>query len=188
MRAVPDSESYLARHLALVGFMGAGKSTLGLAIAREMGRPCFDTDHEVESRLGRTIVDLFAGGEEATFRRVEAEVVTDLVERPPAVLSLGGGALDDPGTRSTLFDRCLVVHLFVSWDDIRLALPGLVANRPLLQGRSESEIHELYVKRQRTYRDAHLRVDAPRGDVNAAARHVLSMLTACAADPSAAQS
>jgi shikimate kinase len=173
----------LARHLALIGFMGAGKSTLGRAIAREMGRPCFDTDHEVESRLGRTIVDLFAAGEEAMFRRVEAEVVNDLVRRPPAVLALGGGALHDSGTRATLFDRCFVVHLFVSWADVRRALPTLVANRPLLQGRSESDIHELYLKRQGTYANAHLRVDAPRGDVTAAAKHVLSLLTAAGAAP-----
>jgi shikimate kinase len=180
----PESrEGHLARHLALIGFMGAGKSTLGRAIAREMGRPYLDTDHEVESRLGRTIVDLFAAGEEATFRRVEAEVVNDLVRRPPAVLSLGGGALHDAGTRATLFDRCFVVHLFVSWADVRQALPTLVANRPLLQGRSESDVHELYVKRQSTYRDAHLRVDAPRGDVTAAAKHVLSLLTAAGAGP-----
>jgi shikimate kinase len=172
-----------SRHLALIGFMGAGKSTLGPAIAREIGRPWFDTDHEVESRLGRTIVDLFSAGEEATFRRVEAEVVTDLVQRPPAVLSLGGGALHDSGARATLFDRCLVVHLFVSWADVRQALPTLVANRPLLQGRSESDIHELYLTRQETYRDAHLRVDAPRGDVTAAARHVLSLLTAAEEGP-----
>jgi shikimate kinase len=174
----PESrEGYLARHIALIGFMGAGKSTLGPALAREMERPYFDTDHEVESRLGRTIVDLFAGGEEATFRRVEAEVVNDLVRRPPAVISLGGGALHDSGTRATLFDGCFVVHLFVSWADVRLALPTLVANRPLLQGRSESDIHELYLKRQWTYQNAHLRIDAPRGDVTAAAKRVLSQLT-----------
>jgi shikimate kinase len=163
------------RHIALAGFMGAGKSTLGPVIAGALERPFFDTDVEVERR-GRTIVDFFAAGEERAFRALEAEVVRELVDGPPAVLSLGGGALQNDGTRALLGERSLMVHLVVSWEVIRAQLPLLVSTRPLLQGRSELEIQQLFMRRERTYAAAHLRVEAPRSDVESAAAHVLAEL------------
>ena len=163
------------RHIALVGFMGSGKSSLGPPIAQALGRPFFDTDTEVERR-GRTIVDFFAAGEEPAFRALEAEIVRELVAGPPAVLSLGGGALQNDGTRALLAERSLMVHLVVPWEVVRAALPVLVATRPLLQGRSELEIHQLFMRRERSYAAAHLRVEVPRTDVAAAATHVLAEL------------
>lgn len=169
-------ERQLARHLALVGFMGAGKSSLGRIIAGELGRPFVDTDDAVEERGGRTIESWFAAGEEPTFRALEAATIRELLDQPPMVLALGGGALQDPVTRALLFDRCFVVHLFVSWAQVRAALPALAAGRPLLRDRPEGDIHELYIRRQATYRNAHLRIDAPRGRPDAAAADVLSRL------------
>jgi shikimate kinase len=166
---------HLARPLALVGFMGAGKSSLGREIASALGRPFLDSDVEVERRGGRAIADYFAAGEAPLFRALEAEVVRDLAHGPPAVLSLGGGALLDPGTRALLLERCFVVHLFVSWPEVRAALPALRGTRPNLQGRTETEVHELYLARQWTYRGAHLRIDAPRTSVAEAAERVLAV-------------
>ena len=170
--------AHRARSLALVGFMGAGKTSLGQAVAQDLGRPFVDTDVELERRGGRAIADYFAAGKEAVFRTLEAEVIADLVAEPPCVLSLGGGALLNAGTRRLLLERCFVVHLFVSWADVRDALPALKATRPLLQERTDAEIHELYVRRQWTYRTAHLRIDAPRTSVTEAAARVLSLLAA----------
>ena len=62
----------LGRHLALVGFMGAGKTTVGREVAERLGRPFFDADEEIERRTGTTIAELFQDGEER-FRRVEEE-------------------------------------------------------------------------------------------------------------------
>jgi shikimate kinase len=166
----------LSRHLALTGFMGAGKSSLGRIMADRLRRPFFDTDEVVEERGGRTIADFFGSGEESAFRTLEAVVIRELVEQPPVVLALGGGALEDQQTRALLLERCLVVHLFVSWATVRALLPGLVPGRPLLQGRSQSEIHDLYLRRQQTYRTAHVRIDVPRGELPAVADEVLSRL------------
>ena len=143
--------------------MGAGKSSVGRRVAERLGRPFLDTDHVVEERSGRSIPDFFAAGEEAAFRALEADAVRDLVERPPMVLALGGGALEDPATRALLLERALVVHLVVSWPQLRAALPGLAEGRPLLRGRSEEEIRALYERRRATYRAAHLQIEAPRG-------------------------
>jgi shikimate kinase len=167
---VPDE-----RHIALAGFMGAGKSSLGPVIAGALERPFFDTDVEVERR-GRTILDFFAAGEEPAFRALEAQVVRELVAGPPAVIALGGGALQDEGTRELLGRRALLVHLAVSWEAVRAELPALMTTRPLLQGRSELEIHQLFMRRERNYARAHLRVDVQRGGIEPAAQQVLAHL------------
>jgi shikimate kinase len=168
----------LSRHIAFVGFMGAGKSTMAELTARRLGRAWFDTDDVIVQRCGRSIPELFAAGEQDHFRALEKQVIAELLAGDPAVLSLGGGALEDAGTRTVLFERAFVVNLAVSWRDVQAELPTLMRTRPLLQDRSEGEIHELFLRRQATYRKAHLRIRAPRGDVETAAEYVLSVVTA----------
>jgi len=65
------------------------------------------------------------------------------------------------------------VHLAVPWEHVRAELPTLMATRPLLQGRSELEIHQLFLRRERNYARAHLRVDVQRGGIESAAAQVL---------------
>jgi shikimate kinase len=168
----------LNRHIAFVGFMGAGKSTMAELTARRLGRVWLDTDQVIAQRCGRSIPELFAAGEQDHFRALEKEVIAELLIGEPAVLSLGGGALEDADTRAVLFERAFVVNLAVSWRDVQAELPTLMRTRPLLQNRTEGEIHELFLRRQATYRKAHLRIRAPRGDVEAAAEYVLSVVTA----------
>jgi shikimate kinase len=168
----------LSRHIAFVGFMGAGKSTMAERTARRLGRAWFDTDEVIAQRCGRSIPELFAAGEQDRFRALEKQVIAELLVGDPAVLSLGGGALEDADTRTVLFERAFVVNLAVSWRDVQAELPTLMRTRPLLQDRSEGEIHELFLRRQATYRKAHLRIRAPRGDVETAAEYVLSVVTA----------
>jgi shikimate kinase len=165
-------ERKLDRHIALVGFMGAGKSSIGALLADALERPFHDSDDTVEKQTGHTLQALFAQGE-AQFRTIEAAVVRELVAGPPAVISLGGGALQAESTRSLLVTRCFVVHLYLSWEDVRTAMPGLSVDRPLLQ-RPLAEIHQLYLERQKTYRDAHARVHVQRDDVDTAFRRVLA--------------
>jgi shikimate kinase len=146
-------------------------------IAARLGRAWFDTDRVVVERCGRSIPDLFAAGEQAAFRALEKQVIAELLMGEPAVISLGGGALEDLTTRDALFDQAFVVNLAVSWRDVQVELPTLMRTRPLLQDRSEGEIHELFLRRQATYRKAHLRIRVPRGDLDAAADYVLSVVT-----------
>src|SRR6266446_4114825 len=95
----------LHRHVALVGFMGAGKSTLAADVALRIGRPFLDLDDEIERRTGSTVVELFRAGE-ASFRGIEEEIVCDALERlEPHVLALGGGAVLSERTRRTLRER-----------------------------------------------------------------------------------
>lgn len=155
--------------------MGAGKSSVGRLLAEALGLPFHDTDAHVEERAGRSI-DAFFPEEEATFRRLEAEAVAELVARGPALIALGGGALMNAETLALLQKRALLVHLYVPWADARSYLPALMDTRPLLRGRSLEEIRRLYEARLATYRQAELEVSVGRAGPEAAAAAVLEAL------------
>src|SRR6266436_1174773 len=106
----------LHRHVALVGFMGAGKTTLAAEVALRIGRPFLDLDDEIERRSGSTVVELFLKGEPG-FRSLEEEIVCEVLERlAPHVLALGGGAVLSERTRRTLRERAITVLVPVDVD------------------------------------------------------------------------
>ena len=164
--------------IALAGFMGVGKSTVGRLLASELSRTFIDTDEVVELDLDRTIVDCFQAGDEAIFRDAEAAAVRQALSRDPAVIALGGGALLRDDTRALLLEEALLVHLYVPWTEVRKWISGYVATRPLLHGRSTREIHELYLARLAVYREAHLEVAVPRTSPEEACQQVLGALQA----------
>ena len=164
------------RPIALAGFMGVGKSTLGKLLADALHRDFFDTDREIERRSGRTPNDFFANGEEAEFRRIEAQVVRELVRRGPVVISLGGGALLDPTSRKLLQHKTALVHLHVSWTHLRVHLSEIAEGRPLLKGKSVPEIHRMYLARHHTYQGAALRITVSRVSIDEAMRTILTAL------------
>jgi shikimate kinase/3-dehydroquinate synthase len=116
-----DAPPPLSRHLVLVGFMGAGKSTVGREVARRIGRPFLDVDDAIAQEHG-PIQELFADEGESAFRELEARVFRDALAQPqPAVIAVGGGAVETPGL---LRDApATVVHLVVdvetAWDRVQ---------------------------------------------------------------------
>jgi shikimate kinase/3-dehydroquinate synthase len=123
------------RHVALVGFMGAGKTTLGAELARRIGRPFRDVDREVELSLNTSIASFFAAeGEEAFRVREAAATVAALREERPSVLALGGGAVTQESVRAALRERALTVLLDVdaaaAWERVQ------GTGRPLAQERA----------------------------------------------------
>src|SRR4029077_20812273 len=112
----------LGRHLALVGFMGARKSTLGEKAARLSGRPFVDLDREIECRHA-PVAELFERGE-PEFRRLEEEVAAEVLSlSAPAVIALGGGAVLSERTRDLLRSRAYTVRVEVdpaaAWERVR---------------------------------------------------------------------
>jgi shikimate kinase/3-dehydroquinate synthase len=119
----------LDRHVVLVGFMGAGKSTIGEEVARRLGRPFRDADREVEAAHG-PIWDLFAREGEAAFRELEASFVRKAcAPGAPSVIAVGGGAVETRGLLEEL--DALVVHLEVDVDTAWARVQG--SRRPLAQ-------------------------------------------------------
>ena len=159
----------LSRHLALAGFMGAGKTTLGREVARRLRRPFVDLDHQIELDTGTTIEDLFARDGESGFRTIEAAVAASVLDRPePGVIALGGGAVLSAETRTQLGLRAFTVLLEVdpdtAWKRAR------ASKRPLAI--DEDSFHSLYRARLPVYEevaDAHAHAHDADGVVLAAA-------------------
>ncbi len=97
--------------IALIGLRGSGKSTVGCALADLLGGECVDTDERITHEAGRSIADIFADEGEDGFRRREREAVAQILASPPAVISVGGGAVLDEGTARHLKSVATVVWL-----------------------------------------------------------------------------
>ncbi len=97
----------------MVGLMGAGKTSVGRALARKLGVPFVDSDKEIEAAAGCSVVDIFAMYGEAEFRRVEQRVIARLMDTPPTakVISTGEGAFITPAVREMLAGRALTIWL-----------------------------------------------------------------------------
>ena len=140
-----------ARHLVLVGPMGAGKTSIGRCLARHFGLPFVDTDHEVELRTGATVPTIFECEGEAGFRAREREVLADLLAGPATVLATGGGIVLDPANRDRLTAQGHVVYLRV---DVPTQLARLARDRsrPLLaSGDREATLRRLAGEREHLY-------------------------------------
>jgi shikimate kinase/3-dehydroquinate synthase len=160
----------LDRHVVLVGFMGAGKSTLGGELAKRLGRQLVDVDRELEAITGLGIPELFREGE-AFFRTKEARLTVEhLRQRPPAVLALGGGALGSAQVREALREHALTLHVDVEVEQAWRRVRG--SGRPLAQ--DELDFRVLFQKRAPVYAEAaDARVlDADGAVLAAAAVHV----------------
>ncbi len=118
-------------NIFLIGPMGAGKTTIGRQIAKNLGVDFVDSDHEIEQRTGASIPLIFEIEGEEGFRRREREVIDDLTRRKGIVLATGGGAVLDPANRNHLAGRGTVIYLRASLDHL-LKRTARDRNRPLL--------------------------------------------------------
>jgi len=159
----------VGRHLALIGFMGAGKTTLGAQAAERLGRELVDVDAEVERATGRSVAELFAAEGEEVFRRhEEAHALAAFGSAEPAVIALGGGALGSQRTREALAARALTVLVEVDPDEAWARASS--AGRPLARDRAAFD--RLHREREPVYRDAADATARDRDDVLLAAAGV----------------
>ena len=150
----------LGRHVALIGFMGAGKTTLGQALAQKLGRPFVDVDAEIE-RV-EPIARIFETGGEAAFRlRESKQALAALDSTTPAVVALGGGAVGTDQIRSALRDRAFTILLEIDAEEAWRRVGG--SDRPLAQ--DKGAFRTLYEERRPLYDDA---ADARTWDVEGA--------------------
>ncbi len=141
-----------APRVVLVGPPGAGKSTIGRRLARELGVELYDTDAGIESETGRTIPEIFADDGEPEFRRIEERVVRRAILAEKGVVSLGGGAVLSENTRALLRSRT-VVYLEISVAE-GLRRTGASTQRPLLNSPDPgAKYRELMRRRRPLYRE-----------------------------------
>ena len=137
----------------LTGPMGAGKSTIGRQLAKQLSMSFHDSDHEIEQRTGVDIPLIFELEGEAGFRRRETEVIDSLTSLPGIVLATGGGAILDPENRQRLASRGKVIYLHTTVDQ-QLARTSHDRNRPLLQTPDpRTTLEELLAIRDPLYRE-----------------------------------
>lgn len=117
--------------IVLIGFMGAGKTTVGRLLSAELGLPFVDSDVLIAERAGRPVPQIFADDGEETFRQLEHATIAGLLAGPDAVLALGGGAVEHPGTRRLLAGAD-VVYLHVPYE-AAVARVGGDDGRPMLR-------------------------------------------------------
>ena len=148
--------------IALVGFMGAGKSTVGPLLADALSLQWIDTDHEIEVQEGRSIEEIFRQGEQA-FREIESRVVIDLLVQDDVVVSLGGGALEDEKVLRAL-KEWIVVFLDVALEEA-LRRAGTGGGRPMLARDDVGTLYEQRIERYREVADVELDSDDVKPDV-----------------------
>ncbi|MBM3285835.1 MAG: shikimate kinase [Candidatus Eisenbacteria bacterium] len=158
-----------APNLALIGFMAAGKTTVGQALSSRTGLPFHDVDLLVERSEGLPISDIFAARGEPYFREVEGRIFRDLCAGEGLIIACGGGTLIDPRNRAALEDRCVAVWLKTSLPEImrRIGAPGAPA-RPLGEGAAARLVlPSLLSSREDLYRGAELVVDTDGKGIDA---------------------
>ena len=164
-----------ADKLYLVGFMGAGKTSVARALARRLDWKTEDIDERIERRERRDIPSIFRQHGEPYFRAVEREELIALLPQRGTVVATGGGTVVDAGNRELMLRDGAVVWLDVPFSTVLDRVP-LDGRRPLAADRLEME--QLYNQRLMAYRQAHLRVDAGRGSVEALVDQIVEWLGA----------
>lgn len=171
------------RNLALVGFMGTGKSSVGRQLAAELGFEFVDTDELIESRAGRSISEIFEQSGEAAFRELEAQVVKELSTREKLVISTGGGLIVNPANLASLKSHALVVCLWASPDSIWQRVRGQT-HRPLLATPDPlAKIRALLAEREPHYKRADVLVNTELRSVRDVTLHVLHQFQFAGAPP-----
>lgn len=147
----------------LVGFMGAGKTTVARALARRLDWRVEDVDEWIERRERRDIPGIFRQHGEPYFRALEREAIIALLPLRGTVVATGGGTFADPGNRELMLRDGLVIWLDVPLSTVLDRVPA-DGRRPLASDRGTLEA--LYNQRLAAYRLAPVRVDASRGPVD----------------------
>ena len=148
-----------ADKLYLVGFMGAGKSTVARAMGRATGWRVEDIDERIEAHERRTVAAIFAQQGEAYFRQLERQVLGELVAQRHTVVATGGGTFAEADNRALMLADGAVAWLDLPLTRVIERVPA-DGRRPLAGDRAQ--LDQLYTRRQLAYAHAHIRLDATR--------------------------
>ena len=168
----------MPRHITLVGMMGSGKSTVAPLVAAPLKRAVIEVDALIEKHEGMPIGEIFIAKGEAHFRRVESALIARLIEMPPAVLSLGGGAFQWEATRELLLAHTVVFYLSASYEILTARVQSGKAARPLLNTSGidlQETIRDLLERRGAYYGLAHYRVETDFHAPEDVAKSILMM-------------
>lgn len=162
-----------ADKIYLVGFMGAGKTTLARALAKRLDWRAVDIDEAIEARERSTVSEIFARHGEAYFRRLERSVLLEHLAARHLIVATGGGTFADAQNRAAINRDGVSVWLEVPLATLITRIPA-DGRRPLAADRASFE--RLYHQRHASYQEAHLRLDAGRAGVDALVEQLVDWL------------
>ncbi|KDE47085.1 shikimate kinase [Geobacillus sp. CAMR12739] len=166
------------RNIILIGFMGAGKTTIGQLVAKKLYRDFIDVDAEIERRHGMPIPEIFAQKGEAYFRQVERELIVDLcMNTRLKIISLGGGAYLQEDVRRACLAHGIVFFLDLSWEHWKEErLPLIVDSRPVLKIKRWKKWSGSFLQRQSAYALHHSRVVVNELEAEQAAKQIVDSI------------
>lgn len=159
----------------LVGFMGAGKTTVARALARRLGWRMADIDELIERRERQAVAEIFARKGEGYFRSAERRVLLEQLSTRHAVVATGGGTFVDPQNRDIINQDGASVWLDVPLERLIARVPA-DGRRPLASDRTEFE--RLFLLRRAAYEQAQVRLDASRSTVPGLVEELMHWLEA----------
>ena len=166
----------LRKTVALVGMMGAGKTSLGRRLAARLEVPFHDADHEIETAAGLTVSEIFAKFGEPYFRDGERRVIARLLGEAPHILASGGGAFMDPATRAAMKENALTVWLKAP-AGVLLSRVKKRDTRPLLQsGDPRETIEKLLAIREPVYAQADITLECADESHHSAVDRIVAAL------------
>ena len=150
----------LKKPITLIGLMGAGKTTVGIYLARTLAVDFVDSDRMIEEKAGISIPEIFQRDGEEFFRKVEARTIMDILQQQkPLVLATGGGAFMNAETRAAIKEHSISVWLNAKLDTLVERVEH-GTNRPLLNGINKREkLQSLITERYPVYEQADIVVD-----------------------------
>jgi len=177
------SNSRQIQNIALIGFMGTGKSSVGQLVAAQLQFTFLDTDHVIEARANQTISEIFSQQGEPAFRELESKIVAELATRKKTVISTGGGLPTNPANLTSLKTHSLVVCLWASpekiWERVRNQ-----SHRPLLNEPDPlAKIRRLLAEREPCYRQADVLLNTEMRSLKDVAQQVVHQFHSAYAVP-----
>ncbi|MFE1626810.1 shikimate kinase [Brevibacillus reuszeri] len=165
------------KNIVFIGFMGAGKTTVGQLVANKLSRDFIDIDQEIERIHQMPVSAIFQELGEASFRKMERELIVSLCsETRSKIISLGGGAYMQEEVRNVCLANCIVFFIDVSWESWKERIPLIIDSRPILQNKSLDQIEELFNSRKSAYALNHFSISSSDIDAETAADQVVESL------------
>lgn len=167
------------RRVFLIGFMGAGKTSVGKELARRLGWKFHDLDQLIESREQRSVAAIFGQAGETGFRRIETATLTELLEASQAdsgsIVALGGGAFVQPENRDALQKAgAITVLLSAPLEELQRRCQGPSDVRPL--ARNKQKFEQLFAERQHAYSLAQFKVETAGKEIHEVAKEIEKIL------------
>ena len=160
-------------NLALIGFMGTGKTSVGRLVAELLNFEFLDTDEQIQEHTGRVIAEIFSKDGEPAFRELERQVVGELSARSQLVIATGGGLPTNPHNLERLKQHALVVCLWSAPDKIWERVHHQ-SHRPLLHDADpQKKIRDLLAVRERFYKQADVLINTDTRSMREVAQQVV---------------